>query len=188
MNKAFSFASQSNGFLFLRISWRFSLLIYFKEGRFKSQRQDDVVRAWLDELPGGKEITFALEDWSIVSSGKVMKFAAQEKKRGIPFDESTYDALHAAITNYMGMGRVVITDRLHGSILALLNFANHIYVDNKFNKSSNVRDVALSSEACRDSEALGYKKAYSMQEAVKMAVEWLPSIPHDNGIPLSAIS
>lgn len=150
------------------------------EGKFKSERQVDVVRAWLDELPGGRKITFALEDWSIVSSGRAVRFATGG---GHPYDEGTYDAIHAGISTYLNAGRVVITDRLHGSILSLLNFAPHIYVDNKYNKSSNTRVVALTSEACKDSDALGYKKAYSMKEAVQIAVKWLPSIARGNHIP-----
>jgi len=149
-----------------------------QEGRFAAQRNDATVRKWLDDMPGGigKTVTFALLDWNAVTDGKALPW---HKKGGRHWKYSNYEMLHAGVGQFLAAGRVVVTDRLHGSILSTLFFRPVVYLDNSYAKTTNTRAVALSSLNCEDKEALGARAATSMKEAVEIAAKWLPDLPRD---------
>ena len=67
-------------------------------------------------------------------------------------------------------GKVLITDRLHASILAFLLHKPHIYLEQMYGKISKTREVAFqASEKCRNKEEMKYDEAHSLEEAVLMA-------------------
>ena len=67
--------------------------------------------------------------------------------------------------------KVIITDRLHSSILAFLLHKPHIYLDQMYGKISKTREVAFaSSPNCRDKKAMRYDSADTISEAVMKAL------------------
>ena len=67
-------------------------------------------------------------------------------------------------------GKVLITDRLHSSILAFLMHKPHIYLDQMYGKIRKTREVAFDvSEHCGDREEMRYDEAQSIEEAVLKA-------------------
>jgi len=146
-----------------------------QEGRFRRQRRNSTVQKWLRAMPGGigKNVTFSLLDWNAVTNGKALPW---HKKGPRNWKYSNYEMLHAGVGQFLAAGRVVVTDRLHGSILSTLFFRPVVYVDNSYGKTTNTRAVALSSPSCKDSTALGSRSATSMKEAVEIAARWLPEL------------
>ena len=71
-------------------------------------------------------------------------------------------------------GRVLITDRLHASILAFLLHKPHVYLNQFYGKISATREVAFSaSEKCRNRIDMKYDSAVNLEEAVIKAVQLL---------------
>ena len=71
-------------------------------------------------------------------------------------------------------GKVLITDRLHSSILAFLMHKPHVYLDQMYGKIRKTREVALEvSEKCKSIEEMRYDEAPSIEEAVLKASEML---------------
>lgn len=71
---------------------------------------------------------------------------------------------------FLSRGKIIITDRLHGSILSLLMGKYHIYIDNTYHKVEHTRKLALSHEACTQDNVHGFK-ALNMEEAIAKGVE-----------------
>ena len=71
-------------------------------------------------------------------------------------------------------GKVIITDRLHASILAFLMYKPHVYIDNIYGKISGTREVAFeASENCKDKEDMRFDEAETIEEAVIKALRML---------------
>ena len=71
-------------------------------------------------------------------------------------------------------GKVLITDRLHSSILAFLLHKPHVFVDQSYGKIGKTREVAFEvSEDCADREQMKYEEAQSIEEAVLKAYKML---------------
>ena len=91
-------------------------------------------------------------------------------------DKGFFDYQHMLKTSLamFGGGRVLITDRLHASILAFLLHKPHVYVDQMYGKITRTREVAFNaSEHCQDKEDMKFKIAKSLEEGVQMAAELL---------------
>ena len=71
-------------------------------------------------------------------------------------------------------GKVLITDRLHASILAFLMHKPHVYVDQMYGKIRKTREVAFDvSEKCGDREEMKFDEAENIEEAVVKAARIL---------------
>ena len=71
----------------------------------------------------------------------------------------------------LSSGRVLITDRLHSSILAFLLHLPHVYLDQMYGKISKTRGVAFAaSENCANKTILGFDQAITIKEAVRKAI------------------
>jgi len=69
---------------------------------------------------------------------------------------------------------VIITDRLHASILAFLMNKPHVYLDQSTRKVSRTRLVSFrQSIACKDAKLLKYAAAENLQQAVRQALRFL---------------
>ena len=67
-------------------------------------------------------------------------------------------------------GKVLITDRLHASILAFLLHKPHVYLDQSYGKIKKTRDVAFrESGKCRNKTEMKYDEAGTLDEAVSNA-------------------
>ena len=68
--------------------------------------------------------------------------------------------------------KVIVTDRLHASILALLMHKPHVILDNMYKKLTRTRQVAFQvSKSCQDKAVLRYEETRSMEEAVTLAAK-----------------
>jgi pyruvyl transferase EpsO len=73
--------------------------------------------------------------------------------------------------NVLSRGRMVVTDRLHASIMSALLGIPHIYMDNSYKKITNVRgSLAKEIPICTD-ENLHAQHAPSIIEAVDLALK-----------------
>ena len=74
----------------------------------------------------------------------------------------------------LSSGKVLITDRLHSSILAFLLHKPHVYLDQMYGKSTQTRKVALeASSNCENSTILKFDQAVTVTEAVQKAVKMI---------------
>ena len=91
-------------------------------------------------------------------------------------DEGKFDYQHmfkSSIAMFMG-GKVLVTDRLHSSILAFLMHKPHVYVDQMYGKIRKTREVAFdASKKCSDREEMKYDEAENIEEAVVKAARML---------------
>ena len=87
-------------------------------------------------------------------------------------DEGSYnfDSMFRHALGLLNKGRVIVTDRLHSSIFALLMHKPHVIIDQSYGKITKTREVAFNvSPACSDKNKLRYDHAKSLEEAVKIA-------------------
>ena len=71
-------------------------------------------------------------------------------------------------------GKIIITDRLHASILAFLMHKPHIYVDQLYGKITKTRQIAFDvSDKCSNGDDLRFDEAESIEQAVVKAARML---------------
>ena len=71
----------------------------------------------------------------------------------------------------LSTGRVLITDRLHSSILAFLLHQPHVYLDQMYGKISKTRGVAFAASAnCGNNTILNFDQAVTIKDAVLKAI------------------
>jgi exopolysaccharide biosynthesis predicted pyruvyltransferase EpsI len=71
----------------------------------------------------------------------------------------------------LSAGKVLITDRLHSSILAFLLFKPHVYLDQMYGKITKTREVAFAASSnCDNRDILKFDQAVTIKSAVKKAV------------------
>ena len=91
-------------------------------------------------------------------------------------DEGKFNYQHmfkSSISLFAG-GKVLITDRLHASILAFLLHKPHVYVDQSYGKIRRTREVAFgASDKCSDREEMKFDEAENFEVAVLIAAKML---------------
>jgi hypothetical protein len=107
-------------------------------------------------------VTFAVRDWVLSAP------LAGERTPSSP----TGFALSRWVTaqKVVGSGKIVITDRLHASIVALLVDRPHITVDNIYNKVSGVRRLALQGQLDYVDAVLQAHHAPDVHRALQLAL------------------
>ena len=74
----------------------------------------------------------------------------------------------------MSVGKVLITDRLHTSILAFLLHKPHVYLEQSYGKITRTREVAFSTSVhCQDRDKMRYDSAETLEEAIILASQML---------------
>lgn len=105
-------------------------------------------RAGLEAAMRGR--SFAVADWGdedgYYRENPGAADVLQRFEHGGLFD---YEARFRRVVAMLATGRVLVTDRLHGSILAYLMGIPHVLLDNSYGKVRKTRDVALQGP-CRD--------------------------------------
>lgn len=88
----------------------------------------------------------------------------------------------------MSRGRVVITDRLHASIMSLLIGRPHVMINEKYKKVQNTRESAFMGKSeCSEDNLRGYY-ANTIEEAVDKAIALLEADPtYTNNRPKQSI-
>ena len=85
-----------------------------------------------------------------------------------------YQPMFKSSISMFAAGKVLITDRLHASILAFLLHKPHVYVDQSYGKIRRTREVAFDvSEKCSDREEMKFDEADSFEDAVLIAAKML---------------
>ena len=91
-------------------------------------------------------------------------------------DEGKFDysaVLRSSIAMFAG-GKVLITDRLHSSILAFLLHKPHVYIDQMYGKIGRTRAVALNvSQHCQDRKQMRFAEATTFLEALELAKQMI---------------
>lgn len=73
------------------------------------------------------------------------------------------------INEVLSQGRVIITDRLHASIMSLLMGKPHVIINEKYKKIWHTRESAFHGRAECAAEYLGARYANSIEEAIEIA-------------------
>ena len=121
------------------------LLLFFRADKESvlrsSHKTESYLRSVLDSLPGGGDVTFRVGDWNHRYNwcGRTSDNADDSLAS---FD---VDYLAESVATHLTSGKVVVTDRLHGTISALLMHLPHVAMDNAFLKISHTREVSLTS-------------------------------------------
>jgi len=124
------------------------------------RRSNEYWRYYLDNLPDGKGkgVTFRIVDW-------VDRYDIFQDQFSL-FSQTSVDLLH--------MGRVVIADRLHASILSFVSDVPFVYVDQRTKKISSTLGVAFSTwEGCRDQDTLMYHDADTFEDGIDRALNMM---------------
>jgi len=107
---------------------------------------------------------FLVTDW--------MSLAGQRKPaRSVAYRPDARTNVGAQLVS---AAKVVVTDRLHASIMALLLDKPHVYIDTPQNKTRGTRDVALVGQECSEDQVRGYQ-AFSLEEAIERAMKLVHS-------------
>ncbi|KAG7370062.1 polysaccharide pyruvyl transferase [Nitzschia inconspicua] len=126
-----------------------------------SNRNPSSVRSILKSLVGAEKemsTTFKIVDWN--------------DRLGI-FESDNILFTEIAI-QLLSMGRVLVCDRLHASILAYLSGIPFVYFDQSYGKISKTLDVALgSAEGCLDGPKSNFARAMNLTQALDMAMKFL---------------
>ena len=139
-------------------------------------RNPTKIRNILDETPLTSQLSFDLVDWW--DSGKYLdtdvKDPAGPQFEHKVIDEGKFDYMEMFRRSIamFSSSRVVITDRLHASILAFLLHKPHVYLDQTYGKIRLTREVAFNTSTfCQDTHRLRFAQAENIRQAVSLAVE-----------------
>lgn len=123
------------------------------ESKYAEKRKASYIR---DKIP--RNTTFQLVDWP----DRLDLFDSKD----ILFTQTSIQLL--------SLGKIVIADRLHASILAYLSGIPFVYLDQSTNKLTKTLSVAFDSwDGCHDSETSLWSKATDLDEALTKAVEYI---------------
>lgn len=153
------------------------LLRIDKESLHSEKRNLKELRKIIDSNEETRGLSFELVDWW----DRKRFFNKNSKKPGPNFkykvvDEGKFDyqQMFKSSLAMLAGGKVLITDRLHSSILAFLLHKPHVFVDQSYGKIGKTREVAFEvSEDCEDRKQMKYEEAQSIEEAVLKAYKML---------------
>ena len=147
-----------------------------KESKYPEYRDHANIRNILEENPLSAHLSFDVVDWW--DNNKYLDLALMDP----PAPQFEHKVLNEGKFDYMAMfrkstamfssSRVVITDRLHASILAFLLHKPHVYLDQSYGKIRLTREVAFNTSTfCQDTHRLRFAQAENIRQAVSLAVE-----------------
>ena len=152
------------------------LLRIDQESKYQEYRDRTKIRNILDENPLTSHLSFGLVDW--VDSSKYLDTNVKDpagpqfEHKVISEGKFNYMAVFRRSIAMYSSSRVVITDRLHASILAFLLHKPHVYLDQTFGKIRLTREVAFNTSTfCQDRVRLRYEQAEDMRQAISLAGE-----------------
>lgn len=127
------------------------------ESTLTTERSRGAFRKILNRFPHGSDVTFSIVDWH----DRLQRFRSND----IFFTNTA--------VNLLGLGRVVICDRLHAAILAYLSGLPFVYVDPVSGKITKTLSLAL--EDCEEDSS--FHHATNLTEAVQFSLELLKDTP-----------
>jgi exopolysaccharide biosynthesis predicted pyruvyltransferase EpsI len=118
-----------------------------------------------------RNLSFRVVDWHSVHNLRAINPAEYKPK------------IETAV-RMLDSGRVVIADRLHATILALLSLKPVFYVDQSYGKIKHTLDAAFSgSAACSDERSLRVFQTGSLAEALKRSARFLETCKRSGDCP-----
>lgn len=125
------------------------------ESKYTEQRNTSYIQEKLKR----SNMTFTMVDWP----DRLEKFDSQD----ILFTHTSIQLL--------SLGKVVIADRLHASILAYLTGLPFVYLDQSTNKLTKTLSAAFDSwpDGCHNNETSLWSKATNLDEALEKAVHYI---------------
>lgn len=121
------------------------------------RRSEHHWRRHLDSI-GATDVTFAIHDWT-------------DRTRVLRVEDHLFGQ---TAVDLVGMGRVVVADRLHATVLAFSSNVPLVFVDQRTKKISGTMDVAMNAwPGCRDQERLMYGSAETLEDGVDEALRML---------------
>lgn len=145
----------------------YDVLIQLRQDR-EVQEKDKSMWSWLDGKFKEANLTYKVQDWW---------YKTEEHPREISGRAVTVfsEVRLAAAMEMLSQGKIVITNRLHGSIVSTLMGKHLFYVDTKEKKLKNVRSTAFSDSKHCSGENLHSVRMESMEAAVEGAINLLKS-------------
>jgi len=117
---------------------------------------------------------WVVKDWSDVNEYASQTFTGFDDKILCGSPNFDFDARLGNAVAMLDTASVIVTDRLHASILALLMNKPHVYLETATGKLSATREVSFqSSTACVQMTELMYAEASNIHEAARTAIEFL---------------
>ena len=110
-----------------------------------------------------RNITYHISDWE--------GYEDVYKVRNFKEDDAMLKV--EAGRNLLSLGTVVVTDRLHSSILALLMHKPHVYIEQSYGKISNTRKTAFAASKYCNEDTLLFRQSNNLEEAIEAAIEFL---------------
>ena len=145
------------------------------ESALGASRSNDFVRRVLDQLPGGAGagVTFWISDWA--DTHNTLCTDAQQADPLSQTARFDTEKMLKGATSLLSHGKVVVTDRLHASIMSLLLGLDHVMVEQSYGKIHQTRAVALGvSKACSEPAVTSHFAEYSsLADALAKAVAML---------------
>ena len=122
----------------------------------------DLMRRMVDAAGGaGRNISFRVVDWAKARHLRAVNKAEYQPK------------IEAAV-RLIDSGRVVVTDRLHATILSLLSLKPVFYLDQSYGKIRHTLETAFASvDDCHDERAVRVFPTASLAEALSRAARYL---------------
>jgi exopolysaccharide biosynthesis predicted pyruvyltransferase EpsI len=126
-------------------------------------RSEENVRELLDTISPGKTITFKVTDW------KDMRLM-----RGGFHSTPEYSLKIESGVRLLSSGTVVITDKMHGSVLSFLSLKPVFYIDQSYGKIKGVWNGATAGlEECSDERAMRVFPTTGLKDSLFQAVRYL---------------
>ena len=138
-----------------------------KESVIGSHRE---IRTQLSTLLKDYDVSYKVVDWVDRQSyyNGVDKYPMQKVPTSGLF---SYQKRFASAVAMYSTAKLIVTDRLHGSIFAFLMNKPHIYIDQMYKKISKTREVTFrNSTSCQNKELLKYDSALSLDDAVQKSI------------------
>lgn len=127
-------------------------------------------------ISGHPHITFKVVDWKdrknyVHLNQPSIKLSPHQTQNKSNFD---MQMRIFEVSSMITTGKVIVTDRLHGSIYSLLLHKPHVYIDQISKKVSLSRNVAYDVDVnCRDTDSLQYTWAENLEKGISEALKFL---------------
>ena len=149
-----------------------------QESKYINKRNKKSIQSILENNLSTSHLSFELVDWwdrSKFFNKSVESPVGPEFQYKVK-DEMKFNHMKNFRSSIalMSVGRVLITDRLHTSILASLLHKPHVYLDQSYGKITRTRSVAFNASVhCQDKDKMRYDSAQTLEEAVMLANQML---------------
>lgn len=159
-------AAWAIGPVYRTASAKVDVLILLRKDKETVPSHEELVQGALEVLEQSEGVTYAVTDW----------FDAENPQLSGAHGLHVSELLLTKGVDMLSQGRVVVTNRLHATILATLMHMPVFYVDNMYGKIRLTRQASLSHPSCTD-ETLQAWHFDDIFSAVDAAIAWAKEHP-----------